>query len=309
MLTDTELLLPPGGYRLRAVSPFSEEQWTRTPSGLVLPTSAITPPAHTRPTAVSTERPTCISLFTGTGGFDLGFHQAGFRILAASDFDASCAWTYGYNLGTRPMQFHFLTKEDRERFVQRVVKQSHGKVRLDGEDRVFFDRDDGGPVEIADASPHFFLGDVRRLSGQAILAAVGKARGQVDCVIGGPPCQGFSRAGRREVMDPRNSLVFEFARLVLEIQPKSMVMENVPDIISMITPEGIPVVDAFCKILSDGGYAHYEALRRALQHQARSWGVLQHQGTGRAPAGKEGGSAAESASAQLTLFGEEREAS
>ena len=308
-MTDTELLLPPGDYRLREVSPFSEERWTRSPSGLVLPTSAVAPPTHTRPTAVATERPTCISLFTGAGGFDLGFHEAGFRILAASDFDASCAWTYGYNMGTRPMQFHFLSREDRERFVQRVVKQSHGKVRLDGEDRVFFDRDDGSPVEIADATPHFFLGDVRRFTGQAVLSAVGKARGEVDCLIGGPPCQGFSRAGRREVMDPRNSLVFEFARLVLEIQPKSMVMENVPDIVSMITPEGIPVVDAFCKILSDGGYANYEALRRALQQQARSWGVLQHQGAGHENTRKADGSTDAPASAQLSLFGEERETS
>lgn len=306
-MTQTALLVPPGGYRLHEVSPFSEEQWQLAPSGLVLPVSAGAPPARTRPTATATERPTCISLFCGAGGFDLGFHQAGFRILAASDYDTSCAWTYAYNLGTCPIQFHFLTPEDRERFVRRVVKQSHGKVRLDEEDRAHFDHDDGGPVESADATPYFFLGDARRLTGQVILSAIDKARGEVDCVIGGPPCQGFSRAGRREVMDPRNSLVFEFARLVLEICPKSMVMENVPDIVSMVTLEGIPVVDAFCKILSDGGYAHYEALRRTLQQQARSWGVLRDQGKGGKQGKKEASGSLELESAQLPLFeGEER---
>ena len=153
--------------------------------------------------------------------------------------------------------------------------------------------------------PHFFLGDVRKLTGEAILTASGKSMGEVDCVIGGPPCQGFSRAGRRNVMDPRNSLVFEFARLVLEIRPKSMVMENVPDIVSMVTLEGIPVVDAFCKILEEGDYANYQALKHALEHQARSWGVLRGQGVGREKVRCETDNT-EERGAQPSLFGEER---
>lgn len=291
----TELFPSAGSYRLRAVSPFSEEEWQTAPSGLVLPVSAM-PPAKK-------ERPSCISLFTGAGGFDLGFHHAGFRILAASDYAPECSWTYGFNMGSRPMQFHFLMPQDRERFVQRVVRPSKGKVTLDREDQVFFKREDSGPVEIEDATPHFFLGDVRKLTGKMILAAVGKQVGEVDSVIGGPPCQGFSRAGRRDVMDPRNSLVFEFARLVLEIRPKSMVMENVPDIVSMITPEGVPVVDAFCKILEEGNFANYEALKHALEHQAQSWGVLRNQGVGKEKGKRAAGVAEEQGTAQLNLFG------
>src|SRR2546421_7264260 len=125
-MTLTDFLIAPGSYRLRPVSPFSEEEWQTAPSGLVLPASVM-PPAKK-------ERPSCVSLFTGAGGFDLGFHHAGFRILAASDYDSSCAWTYGYNMGTRPTQFHFLTQQDRERFVQRVVRPSKGKVTLDPQD-------------------------------------------------------------------------------------------------------------------------------------------------------------------------------
>lgn len=49
----------------------------------------------------------------------------------------------------------------------------------------------------------------------------------IDVVFGGPPCQGFSLMGKRELDDPRNSLVFHFLRLVLELKPKYFVMENV----------------------------------------------------------------------------------
>lgn len=49
----------------------------------------------------------------------------------------------------------------------------------------------------------------------------------IDVVFGGPPCQGFSLIGKRSFDDPRNSLVFHFIRLVLELQPKAFVLENV----------------------------------------------------------------------------------
>jgi DNA (cytosine-5)-methyltransferase 1 len=43
---------------------------------------------------------------------------------------------------------------------------------------------------------------------------------EIDVVFGGPPCQGLSLIGKRVLDDPRNSLVFHFIRLVLELQPK-----------------------------------------------------------------------------------------
>ena len=49
----------------------------------------------------------------------------------------------------------------------------------------------------------------------------------IDVVFGGPPCQGFSLMGKRDFGDDRNSLVFNFLRLVLDLQPKFFVMENV----------------------------------------------------------------------------------
>lgn len=50
---------------------------------------------------------------------------------------------------------------------------------------------------------------------------------QVDLVIGGPPCQGFSNLGTRDPEDPRNRLWREYVRLVLAANPKVFVIENV----------------------------------------------------------------------------------
>lgn len=52
----------------------------------------------------------------------------------------------------------------------------------------------------------------------------------IDCVFGGPPCQGFSMIGHRVLDDPRNRLVLEFVRLVSELEAKSFVFENVKGI-------------------------------------------------------------------------------
>ena len=110
----------------------------------------------------------------------------------------------------------------------------------------------------------FIFGDVRKVTGDLVCKVAGIERGELDVILGGPPCQGFSTAGKRHVMDPRNSLVFEMARLINELNPKCFVMENVPGIQTMQTPEGLPVIDAFCAAVAEGGYASYDSLRKSM---------------------------------------------
>lgn len=62
-------------------------------------------------------------------------------------------------------------------------------------------------------------------------------RPQVDVVIGGPPCQGFSVGGKLRFDDERNRLVFAFARAVGLLEPQYFVMENVPAIRSAVDSE------------------------------------------------------------------------
>jgi DNA (cytosine-5)-methyltransferase 1 len=56
---------------------------------------------------------------------------------------------------------------------------------------------------------------------------------KVDVIIGGPPCQGFSLAGKRLIDDDRNKLYKSFVNFVEFYNPKAFLMENVPNIISM----------------------------------------------------------------------------
>ncbi|AFZ01741.1 DNA cytosine methyltransferase [Calothrix sp. PCC 6303] len=54
--------------------------------------------------------------------------------------------------------------------------------------------------------------------------------GEIAAVIGGPPCQGFSVAGKQKLDDDRSQLVLKFINLVIELNPSMFVMENVPAI-------------------------------------------------------------------------------
>lgn len=220
-------------------------------SGLLVPKDAAPP-----------RRPIGLDLFCGCGGFSLGFIQAGWDIVGAADNDPTCAITYMHNLGAYPAQFHFVADSDRERLERALQREYKHET---------FKRTDAPPVSGGNRQPdwgpgvpHFWLGDVRQIRGEDILRAIGMERGELDCVFGGPPCQGFSRAGRQEVTDPRSNLVFEFCRLVLELQPKTMVMENVPSLLDMVTPDGFPVIDCITRTLEDGGFGTQKALKRSL---------------------------------------------
>jgi DNA (cytosine-5)-methyltransferase 1 len=56
--------------------------------------------------------------------------------------------------------------------------------------------------------------------------------GEIDAIVGGPPCQGFSTIGKRLIDDTRNRLVFDFFRIVSALRPRYFVMENVPGMVA-----------------------------------------------------------------------------
>jgi DNA (cytosine-5)-methyltransferase 1 len=70
-----------------------------------------------------------------------------------------------------------------------------------------------------------------------------KDKKQIDIIVGGPPCQGFSIAGKRDTKDPRNSLFMEFVKYLDYFKPKVFMMENVMGILSMKTSQGESVID------------------------------------------------------------------
>lgn len=74
---------------------------------------------------------------------------------------------------------------------------------------------------------------------------------KLDVIIGGPPCQGFSIAGKRIIDDDRNKLYKSFVRMVSYFKPSAFVLENVPNILSM---GGGIVRDAIVKDFEEIGY-------------------------------------------------------
>ena len=116
-----------------------------------------------------------ITLFSGAGGMDLGFIQAGSTILWANDFEKDATITYANNI-----------------------------------------------------SEHIICGDITKISNSQI------PYDNIDVVIGGFPCQGFSVANtKRNLQDERNFLYKELLRVVEYKQPKYFVGENVKGLLSL----------------------------------------------------------------------------
>ncbi len=76
-----------------------------------------------------------------------------------------------------------------------------------------------------------FGGDVTSITSDLLLERAGLTKGQVDLLVGGPPCQSFSNMGNRKgVQDARGRLFRDYLRLVKEIRPLGIIFENVEGI-------------------------------------------------------------------------------
>ena len=129
-----------------------------------------------------------IDLFSGAGGMSEGIIQAGFDILFSSDINEDVMKTY----------------------INR-----HEQLGL-----------------IQGYNTHFELADIKDLTGDLIKESIanleifkGKEVPHIDAIFGGPPCQGFSRAGNAN--DPRNKLFKEYVRVIDEVKPDYVVLKSV----------------------------------------------------------------------------------
>jgi DNA (cytosine-5)-methyltransferase 1 len=94
-----------------------------------------------------------------------------------------------------------------------------------------------------------YCGDIKNYHPGKLLNL--EEQGEIHLVSGGPPCQGFSVAGKRDPNDVRNILFREFIRVVAEIRPWYVVMENVPGILTM---KGGAVRSAIIEAFEEIGY-------------------------------------------------------
>ena len=101
------------------------------------------------------------------------------------------------------------------------------------------------------------------VTGEYVREVSGIGEKEIDVVIGGAPCQGFSLIGKRALDDDRNKLVYHYVRLVLELKPKYFVFENVKGLtVGKHKQFLVEIMDAF----KDGGYdvvSDYKVLNAA----------------------------------------------
>ena len=79
---------------------------------------------------------------------------------------------------------------------------------------------------------------------------------KIDCIAGGPPCQGFSLAGKRNINDPRNELWKSYFKFIEIFNPDYFIMENVFGIESMINEKGEKIIDKIKATIEKLGYTY-----------------------------------------------------
>ncbi|MBF0605526.1 MAG: DNA (cytosine-5-)-methyltransferase, partial [Nitrospirae bacterium] len=78
-----------------------------------------------------------------------------------------------------------------------------------------------------------FEGDITNIDPARVLSATGLKPGELDLLVGGPPCQAFSTAGKRGTLqDPRGTLLWDFLRFVEYMKPRMFLMEKVRGLLS-----------------------------------------------------------------------------
>ena len=143
-----------------------------------------------------------IDLFSGVGGLSNGFKKAGFDILLANEIDEQIAYSY--------------TKNNPETLM---INMDIKKFVLDFDNII--------------ASKLENINDIKRKK------QIKNGLKNVDVIIGGPPCQGFSMAGARIrkkngfIDDPRNFLFKYYFKVLQKFEPKYFVFENVQGLITM----------------------------------------------------------------------------
>jgi DNA (cytosine-5)-methyltransferase 1 len=188
-----------------------------------------------------------IELFAGCGGLSVGLNAAGFDLYFANELSPMAGETYSYNvLGENLMQFaehHAASKKvlwlkshyDRKNLRERLRENP-------------FEYNKGTYVDInvhTDLEKKLLIGNINELlefldnpSNMDIKTRIRNYN--IDLISGGPPCQGFSLAGKRVKEDSKNLLPLSFAKLVGMVEPKIVMLENVKGITApFITDDGV----------------------------------------------------------------------
>lgn len=102
--------------------------------------------------------------------------------------------------------------------------------------------------------------DIKKVTGEKITKLTGINRRDNFLLAGCPPCQGFSSLGKRDANDEKNELVYEYIRIINELEPSFILMENVP---GMSTGVGKEIFKNVVKELEENYHVEYATLNAA----------------------------------------------
>lgn len=203
-----------------------------------------------------------IDLFAGAGGLSEGFIREGFSPVAHVEMDCNASNT----LKTRTA-FHYLKSIGKQAEYNSYLKGLITREQLWA----------AVPSSIIDSVINEEISEktINNIF-EKIDSALGKEK--VDVIIGGPPCQAYSIAGRSRdpkgmKEDSRNFLYKYYVSFLKRYSPKLFVFENVPGILSARDKDGVRHLDNIKKAINDIGYDLQIPVTKFLN--ARNFGVLQ----------------------------------
>ena len=103
---------------------------------------------------------------------------------------------------------------------------------------------------------------------------------KIDVIVGGPPCQSYSVAGRvsdkKKMKDDYRNYLFEhYMKIVEKLQPKVFLLENVPGMLSAM-PDGTPIIDLIKRDINEKGYDIIDDVRKFAIVDSSDYGVPQN---------------------------------
>lgn len=181
-----------------------------------------------------------IELFAGCGGMSLGLETAGFELLFANELSPMAGETFAFNFLDEDLDELSKSGKVAERTLW--IKSNFQKDNL--KERLRENPFETGNAKYSDLNNKIKLegkllvGNIDHLldflnKNKKIVAQLKKKN--VDLVSGGPPCQSFSLAGKREKNNEKNLLPLSFSKFAGLIQPKVVLLENVKGITSPFT--------------------------------------------------------------------------
>lgn len=206
----------------------------------------------------------CVSLFSGAGGLDIGLEQAGFHTLFANELEKYACETLRQNKALNEVSISNFDNW----FEETVAPQRcYGKARP-SDMKLLSDRlKQGVKLNFRHLlNTTISENDVRDISADQILSVTRTNRGEIHLMAGGPPCQPFSRAGKRETVEcEKGQLFMEFVRLVDGVRPRWFLFENV---------KGLVLHNAEIATRKCSNCGREEALEFQLREQLRNEGNI-----------------------------------